>query len=201
MIRDVRRADRYEAQLSDGELGNLHSELLSGKTTLDKIRAAAPVWRMGPNSGKKPSLATLSNLRDRLLMEESFREDESTTESILEQLKAEIPELSEDQIDQLGNRTFSLLTIRKQDLKGYVRLRSAMAKAQLERAKLDLRKQEAARQEKSLELEEKRFQRETCKLFLKWAESEEAKKIASGTGSNDEKIQRLGEMMFGDLWK
>lgn len=201
MTRNVGRSDRYEAQLSDGELLELHTSLLSGKVALEKIRNDAPAWRLGPNAGKKPSLATLSNMRDRLLMEESFKEDAATTESILEELKREAPELDDAKLDDLGHRTFALMTIRRQDLKGFVKLRTARERAKLEHAKLDLRRQEVARQEKSLELEEKRFQRDTCKMFLKWVESEEARKIATAPGNNDQKIESLGKLMFGELWR
>ena len=52
-----------------------------------------------------------------------------------------------------------------------------------------------------LSLDQQKFQRETCELFLKWAEDERAKAIASGASSNSEKISRLGELMFGEDWK
>lgn len=47
-------------------------------------------------------------------------------------------------------------------------------------------------------LNEKKFQRDTCELFLKWTEDERAKAIAAGAQSNGEKIQQLGKLMFGE---
>jgi hypothetical protein len=52
-----------------------------------------------------------------------------------------------------------------------------------------------------LELDRRRFQRETCELFLKWAEDQQARAIAAGGQTNSEKIERLGQLMFGDDWK
>ena len=51
-----------------------------------------------------------------------------------------------------------------------------------------------------LDLEQKKFQRLTCDLFLKWREDERARNIADGPGTNDEKIDQLGQAMFGELW-
>lgn len=52
-----------------------------------------------------------------------------------------------------------------------------------------------------LALEEKKFQRLTCEMFLKWREDERARNIADGPGTNEDKIEHLGQEMFGDLWK
>ena len=51
-----------------------------------------------------------------------------------------------------------------------------------------------------LALEQAKFQRATCDLFLKWREDERARNIADGPGTNDEKINQLGQAMFGELW-
>lgn len=50
-------------------------------------------------------------------------------------------------------------------------------------------------------LDRARFQRETCGLFLKWAEDQRAKDIANGSDSNASKIERLGQLMFGEEWQ
>lgn len=52
-----------------------------------------------------------------------------------------------------------------------------------------------------LALEKQKFQRTTCELFLKWRDDQRAKNISEGPGTNEEKIEQLGQAMFGDLWK
>lgn len=52
-----------------------------------------------------------------------------------------------------------------------------------------------------LELERQKFRRTTCELFLKWRDDDRAKSIADGPGNAEEKIQQLGQEMFGDLWE
>lgn len=55
--------------------------------------------------------------------------------------------------------------------------------------------------EGALALEQQKFQRVTCELFLKWFEDKLARDIASGSSSNSEKINKLGELMFGEDWR
>lgn len=52
-----------------------------------------------------------------------------------------------------------------------------------------------------LELERQKFQRTTCELFMKWREDERARNIADGPGTNEDKINQLGQEMFGELWQ
>ena len=55
--------------------------------------------------------------------------------------------------------------------------------------------------EQALSLEKQKFQRDTCGLFLKWAADQRAKEIAGSNESNAAKIERLGQLMFGEDWK
>jgi hypothetical protein len=50
-------------------------------------------------------------------------------------------------------------------------------------------------------LERHKFQRQTCGLFLKWAEEQRATEILAGPGTNAEKIERLGKLMFDEDWE
>lgn len=153
------------------------------------------------DDGVATSKSALGEFLGWLQLRGQFREDESTAESLVEQLKKEVPALSEEQLDEMGQRTFSLLSIRRQDLGGFVKVRSARSKAVLEREKLKLREVAEKRLQESLGLQREKFQRETCELFLKWAEDKRAKGIVEKGVSNAEKIERLGELMFGEDWK
>ena len=57
------------------------------------------------------------------------------------------------------------------------------------------------RDQERLNIEVATFQRETCGLVLKHLEDERIRAIASGSGTNDEKIAAMGPVLFGDLWK
>lgn len=54
-----------------------------------------------------------------------------------------------------------------------------------------------AQNERSLALEENKFQRTTCELFLKWFDTEKARRIAESPKAANVKIEQLRELMFG----
>lgn len=72
--------------------------------------------------------------------------------------------------------------------------RSAKTKADIARIKIE-------QKTKDQQLAERKFQRDSAKLFLKWFEDETAKRIATSGASNSEKIEQLGLAMFGEDWK
>ena len=81
--------------------------------------------------------------------------------------------------------------------------------ADLEKTKLGYKQLELDRQkheetnrvkEETLALSQTRFRRDTCKLFLEWANNERAKEIAGSGATNAEKIEALGQAMFGEDW-
>lgn len=153
------------------------------------------------SDGLETSAAALSGFLSWYSLRAEYRQDEATTEALLERLKEEVPGLTEEQIDELGQRTFSLLSIRRNDLEGFVSIRSARARADLEKAKLQLRQQAEQRLQENSKLMRQKFQRETCELFLKWYCERAAKEIVEAPGlSQGQKIEKLGQQMFGDLW-
>jgi hypothetical protein len=54
--------------------------------------------------------------------------------------------------------------------------------------------------DEKLELERKKFQRETCGLFLKWYGDKKAREIVESRDGNAEKIEKLGRAIFGEDW-
>lgn len=55
--------------------------------------------------------------------------------------------------------------------------------------------------DEELKLAREKFQRDTCELFLKWHADKAALDAANGEGTNTDKIERLGQLMFGETWK
>lgn len=53
-----------------------------------------------------------------------------------------------------------------------------------------------------LSLSRAKFERDTARLFVKWAQNRDAVALATDRGLGaDEKTERLGRLMFGDLWE
>jgi hypothetical protein len=75
----------------------------------------------------------------------------------------------------------------------YLEFADGLIKRALEFAKLQTR-------QGALELLRSKFQRETCELFLKWFANKAAKDIATSSAPAAEKIELLGQQMFGEDW-
>ena len=82
--------------------------------------------------------------------------------------------------------------------KALVQLRSSENAAQ----KVALAEEKNAIQKEQLELNRAKFERDTTRLFIKWAQSKDAIALATDKRrGSDEKTERLGRLMFGDLWE
>lgn len=98
----------------------------------------------------------------------------------------------------MGGRVLEVLETMSDDdamalMPGLAKLHKAEAEAM--RARTD--RQRLQLQERNLSLAEKKFQRETCRLFLKWYADKQAREIAEGKGSEDVKMDQLITLMWG----
>lgn len=79
-----------------------------------------------------------------------------------------------------------------------VKLRASENAAQ----KVALAEEKNALAKEQLELSRAKFERDTTRLFIKWAQSKDALALATDKRlGSDEKTERLGRLMFGDLWE
>ena len=67
--------------------------------------------------------------------------------------------------------------------------------------KLKLAKKALGQKERQIDLDEQRFRRESAAIALKVLNDERAKSIEAGAGTNAEKIEAMGQHLFGQLWK
>lgn len=141
--------------------------------------AATVAWLK--EDGLTTSSAAVSEWLSWFLLRQQLARNGSTVETLLEQLKCDRPDLSEEQLTAAGQAFFGALAIEQRDAKSWKRIQDVRIKG------------------KALELEEKKFQVQTCELFLKWCEDQRAKEIVDGKAANSEKIEALRQLMFGDL--
>ena len=79
-----------------------------------------------------------------------------------------------------------------------VKLRASENAAQ----KVALAEEKNALAKEQLELSRAKFERDTTRLFIKWAQNKDALSLATDKRlGSDEKTERLGRLMFGDLWE
>lgn len=67
--------------------------------------------------------------------------------------------------------------------------------------KLEILRKRLAQTEEALQLAQKKFQRSSCELFVKWFDDQRVKGILAGAEANDIKTEKLGQVIFGEDWK
>jgi hypothetical protein len=77
----------------------------------------------------------------------------------------------------------------------------ALRSAEIGKGRLDLETEKLKRKDEELRLAREKFKRETAELFLKWYSDERAREVAAAPVSNREKIEKLGQLMFGEEWQ
>jgi len=83
----------------------------------------------------------------------------------------------------------------------WMKLALALGEAMNRKIELELKRQIAERGDKALALQVKKFQKDTCELFIKWSRDKRVKEIANSKGlGTDEKVDRLGNLIFGEDW-
>jgi hypothetical protein len=135
------------------------------------------------SDGLKTSVAALSEFLSWWSLKQQLSRNEQTVEQVLEQLKRTRPDLTEEELFSAGQSFFSALAIEQRDAKTWKRTQDLRLKRQ------------------AMELEEQKFQRETVGMFIDWAKDQQAVAMATSNLSHSDKIERLGQLMFGDDWK
>jgi hypothetical protein len=75
---------------------------------------------------------------------------------------------------------------------------SRLQKTATEQRVADQNDERLKQNERKLALEEQRFRRQTCELFLKWFDDKRAQEIADGKSAKAIKIEQLKLLMFGE---
>lgn len=114
----------------------------------------------------------------------------SVTALVVDKLRAGPAPVTEAELFAMGQRIFAERAIALQDPEIWARTQAAGR----DRERVGLKRDE-------LELARQRFQLETCEAFLKWYEDQKAREIAGSSGTHADKIERLGQLMFGEGWK
>jgi hypothetical protein len=77
---------------------------------------------------------------------------------------------------------------------------AALAKIEIDEAKLLLDQQKHALDREVHGLNVKKFQRDSVSLFIEWATDEKAKAIATSDMPSADKMEALGQHLFGEAW-
>jgi hypothetical protein len=189
-------------RLDDGQRGpqllpwlNNQAEVLK---VLDELWGEQPIspqnlteWRQGGYQDHVRRRERVENLK--VLSEYALKLGQASGGSIADgsaaiaggKILLHLESLAEDDLESLDTLVSSLALVRQGDQ---------------EKEKINIRKQTIAQRDQVIDLSRKRFQRTTCELFLKWYDDERAKKVVESRASNSEKLEQLGQEMFGEDW-
>lgn len=76
---------------------------------------------------------------------------------------------------------------------------TAIRGMEIEKQKLDLKRVEVEQKGESLTLEKAKFRRTTAELFIEYVANEEARRIALGAETKDNKVAQLIQLWFGEM--
>lgn len=182
-------------RLDDGELAPTILPWLNGLPDVQAMLAAKfegvaispqnlTEWRQG---GYKDHLADLEAVENtKRLAEFSFKLAEASGGAIGEGAVAIAAGKILERLENLEGEAFD------DAVSALVGLR----RTEIETVKSRQNEKSLSQKERSLELEEKRFQRQTAELFLEWYNDKQAREVAEGKGTHEYKIQKLLPLFF-----
>ena len=132
----------------------------------------------------------LRKWRDWYYLRLGFQQSRDDARTLLESEAEEGEVVSEEKIQRVGNQIFAMRAIKDQDVKAWYLSQ-----------KISLEDRKESTRQQALALLRQKVQRESCKLFITWLENKRAVEIASSAASNSDKIEQLGQAMFGEDWK
>ena len=112
-----------------------------------------------------------------------------------------------ERAEAFGDYCFLQEALAARDAETYTKVRSVRltdqalrGKAQIEKVKLKQADRRATQKDQEISLQTRKFQRDTCRLFVEWSENEQAKAALASGVTNADKIEALGQAMFGEDW-
>jgi len=153
------------------------------KHTLMETRA----WLQ--EDGLNTSTAALSQFWSWWHLRQGFEELEADTQNFADFLKQARPDLDEAGMHNYAQQYFTTKAIKLGDQDAYLAMTSAKHKAMVDVEKLKVEKER-------LQMDQQKFRRETCALFVEWFNDKRAREIVESGASRADQIKQLYATMF-----
>lgn len=148
----------------------------------------------------KTSVSSMGDFFAWWKLKQKFAAADSASKAAEELLAKIDPAASAEKLQAFGQLMFLEKAIAADKNEDFVSLSMAGVRSRELTAKIAGDRLKYEQKERELKLAQAKYRRETCKLFLEWHDKEQAKQIATGGGTNAEKIEALGRAMFGADW-
>jgi hypothetical protein len=184
-------------RLHDGEPGSKILAWLNAlpevQTVLDEHFGEEPVTPQNLSEWRKGGYQEWLRKREKV---ESLR---VMSDYALRLAKAADGNLSEGAAAIAGGKILELLEAAdEEDVHKLAASLSALRGSEARMVTARINQARLSQKEREIALEEQKFRRQTCELFLKWFEREEARRIAQGAATRELKVQQLIPLFFGE---
>lgn len=175
----IPRADSKLKNLPAEVQEQLYAKVLELKSGGLRQEEALPWLRK--EHGIKSSTGSLSDFLSWYSARLLSRDRHQRVLALLEKDRA-TGQFSDEELFQRGQRFFAELTIAEEDAKGWASVHKTTTDRQ------------------SLDLDRKKFKRETLELFVKWSADKRAAEILSSGATHEEKLKALDQTLFPEDW-
>ena len=149
--------------------------------------------------GLKVSSNQVSQFLSWYVLKAQLCQNESTVQALIEDLKAEQPDITPEELDSAGQMFFTALSIEQKDSSSFVNVRSSRSKAILEAQKLAIRQRTLELHQKKLEFEISKSLDLAAEKLLDAAIRRQAEEINASSLSQAEKIKAMRAAAFKDV--
>lgn len=150
--------------------------------------------------GLTTSVGALSEFYSWWQLRQQFAEYGQRADTLMDLLRKEAPEISEEKVLEYGNAFFQTQAIETKDAKTFLQFASARHRGKMDVLKFKQAEKKIAQKDQEIEIEIKKARKKDVADFVKWYADQRAKDILMGAESSDEKTERLGELIFGENW-
>lgn len=147
------------------------------------------------------SLGALSEFYSWFQLRQQYAEHEQKANTLMDLLRQQAPELSEEKVLEYGNAYFQTEAIASKDAKTFLRFASARHRGKMDVLKFKQAEKKIAQKDQEIELEVRKTRRKDVVEFVKWYADQRARDILAGPASTEDKTEQLGELLFGEDWK
>jgi hypothetical protein len=187
-------------RLDDGQQG---PKLLAWLNTEESVlRVLDELWREQPINPQNLSEWRTGGYQDHVRRRERVENLKVLSEYALKLGAAAGGSVTDGGAAIAGGKIMTMLEEAEgDDMEGLIKSLFLLRAGDQERLKIDIRKKVLEQRDQVIDLSRKRFQRQSCDLFIKWYGDQKVKEVVESRSTNADKIELLGKHIFQEDWE
>jgi hypothetical protein len=166
------------------------------------LRVLDELWNEQPINSENLSQWRLGGYRDHVRRRERVDNLKSLSEYALKLGQAAGGSIADGSAAIAGGRIMTMLEdAADDDLEKLIKSLFLIRAGDHEVAKMDIRRKVLEQRDEMISLNKQKFQRQSAELFLKWYADKKVKEVVESRATNADKIEALGQHIFGEDWQ